>query len=103
MRASTGGLCLSLIVGCASAASAANDSQLWITNAGTVKFSDTRVVSEEVVTRFSENRKGLYEFEVNSLVGYHMNDVVTVWAAILMTLNTLPANSPTWNGVRASR
>ena len=80
MRASTGGLCFSLIVGSVSAASAASDSQLWITNAGTVKLSDTWVVSEEVVTRFSDNRKGLYEFEVNSLVGYHLNDVVTVWA-----------------------
>jgi hypothetical protein len=33
-----------------------------------------------LTTRFSNNRHGLYEVEINSLLGYRLNKVVTVWA-----------------------
>jgi uncharacterized protein DUF2490 len=59
---------------------ATNDSQLWITSAATVKLSNHWRLSEEVTTRFSDNRKGLYEVEINSLLGYRLNKVVTIWA-----------------------
>ena len=61
------------------AASATSDDQLWTTASATVKLSDKWRLSEEVVARFSDNRNGLYEIESNTLVGYRVNDVVTVW------------------------
>jgi hypothetical protein len=58
----------------------ASDSQIW-TNANlTVKLSDRWRLSEEATVRFSDNRNGLYELESNTLVGYRLNKVVTVWA-----------------------
>jgi hypothetical protein len=53
---------------------------LWVTTAATVKLSDNWRLSEEVTTRFSDNRNGLYEIEINSLVGYRLNKIVTLWA-----------------------
>src|SRR3954454_10080297 len=56
------------------------DSQLW-TNANlTVKLSDRWRLSEEAAVRFSDNRNGLYEIEANTLLGYRLNKVVTLWA-----------------------
>ena len=45
-----------------------------------MKLSDHWRLSEEVTTRFSNNRNGLYELEINTLLGYRLNKVVTVWA-----------------------
>ncbi len=62
------------------AASARSDSQIWTAAAASFKLSDRWRLSEEVVTRFSDNRNGLYEIESNTLLGYRLNKVVTLWA-----------------------
>ena len=64
----------------ASPASAKSDSQLWTNLNVNVKLSDRWRLSEEGTVRFSDNRNGLYELEVNSLLGYRLNKVVTLWA-----------------------
>jgi hypothetical protein len=64
----------------ATPASAKSDTQIWTNLNVTVKLSDHWRLSEEGTARFSDNRKGLYEIESNTLVGYRLNKVVTVWA-----------------------
>ena len=64
----------------ASPASAKSDSQLWTNLNVNAKLSDRWRLSEEGTVRFSDNRNGLYELEVNSLLGYRLNKVVTLWA-----------------------
>jgi hypothetical protein len=59
---------------------AASDSQLWTNASVTVKLSDKWRLSQEITGRFSDNRNGLYEIESNTLLGYRLNKVVTVWA-----------------------
>ena len=59
---------------------AASDDQIWTTASATVKLNDHLRVQEEVVARFSDNRNGLYEIESNTLLGYKLNKMVTVWA-----------------------
>lgn len=61
-------------------AHATEDEQLWTTASATVKLSDKWRFSQEVVARFSNDRDGLYEVEMNSLIGYKLNKKVTVWA-----------------------
>ena len=61
-------------------ASASEDSQIWTTGSATVKLGDNWRISQELVSRFSKNRHGLYEIESNTMVGYRLNKVVTVWA-----------------------
>ena len=63
-----------------STASAATDEQIWAGATVNVKLSEKWRLQEELVTRFSDNRKGLYEVESNSLLGYRLNKVVTLWA-----------------------
>lgn len=58
----------------------AADSQTWTTTAVNLKLSDHWRLSEEVAARFSDNRHGLYEIESNTLLGYRLNKVVTLWA-----------------------
>jgi hypothetical protein len=62
------------------AAAATSDSQLWTNLNATVKLSDHWRLSEEVTVRFSDRRNGLYEVESNTLLGYRLNKVVTLWA-----------------------
>ena len=64
----------------ASPASAKSDSQLWTNLNVNVKLGERWRLSEEGPVRFSDNRNGLYELEVNSLLGYRLNKVVTLWA-----------------------
>ena len=64
----------------ATPAAAKPDEQLWTNFNVTAKLSDRWRLSEEVTLRFSDNRNGLYELESNSLLGYRLNKVVTVWA-----------------------
>lgn len=64
----------------ASAASATSDSQVWFNTAATVKLSDNWRLSEEITTRLSDNRNGLYEMEMNTLLGYRLSKNVTIWA-----------------------
>lgn len=61
-------------------AKAAHDEQLWTGGIVTAKLSDHWRLSQEITARFSDNRNGLYEIESNTLVGYRVNKVVTVWA-----------------------
>lgn len=62
------------------AVAATSDSQLWTNLNLNVKISDRWRLSEEGTVRFSDNRNGLYELEVNSLLGYRLNKMVTLWA-----------------------
>lgn len=62
------------------AAFASDDAQLWTTASASVKLGGNFRLSEEVTARFSDNRNGLYEIEINTLLGYKLNDNVTVWA-----------------------
>jgi hypothetical protein len=64
----------------ATPASAKSDSQLWTIPSATVKLSDHWRLSQEIAVRFSDNRNGLYEIESNTLLGYRLNKVVTLWA-----------------------
>jgi hypothetical protein len=59
---------------------ATSDEQIWANAAVTVKLSDHWRLSEEGTIRFSDNRKGLYELEANTLLGYRLNKMVTLWA-----------------------
>jgi hypothetical protein len=64
----------------APARAATSDSQLWANGSVTVKFSDHWRLQEEGTVRFSDNRNGLYEVESNTLLGYRLSKMVTVWA-----------------------
>lgn len=61
-------------------AHASEDEQLWTTANATVKLGDHWRLSQEIVARFSDDRQGLYEIESNTLVGYKLSKVVTIWA-----------------------
>jgi hypothetical protein len=63
----------------AAPASATTDDQLWTTASATIKLSPRWRVSEELTTRFSDNRNGLYEVESNTLVGYRVGKAITLW------------------------
>jgi hypothetical protein len=70
-----------LAVGALSApASAASDEQVWANGSVTVKLGERWRLQEELTGRFSDNRNGLYEVESNTLLGYRLNKVVTLWA-----------------------
>ena len=62
------------------AASATTDDQAWSTTSATVKLDDHWRVQEEITARWSDNKNGLYEIESNTLLGYRLNKVVTLWA-----------------------
>lgn len=59
---------------------ATSDSQVWSNEALNAKLSDRWRLQEELTLRFSDNRHGLYEIESNTLLGYRLNKVVTLWA-----------------------
>src|SRR4051794_4696942 len=61
-------------------ARASHDSQIWSTASATVKLGPKWRLSEELVGRFSDNRNGLYEIESNTLLGYRLSKVTTLWA-----------------------
>jgi hypothetical protein len=64
----------------APAMGAVSDQQVWTNFNVSVKLSDSWRLSEEGTVRFSDNRNGLYELEANTLLGYKLNKVVTLWA-----------------------
>jgi len=64
----------------APALAAKSDTQLWGNASATVKLDDRWRLQEEMTARLSDNRNGLYEFESNTLLGYRLNKVVTLWA-----------------------
>jgi hypothetical protein len=61
-------------------AHASDDSQVWVNTTAVVKLSDRWRFSEDVTARFSDDRNGLYEVELNSLLGYRIGKSVTLWA-----------------------
>lgn len=62
------------------AAFAATDDQLWTTLAATEKVGGPWRLQQELVTRISDNRGGLYEFEAVGMVGYKPSKNVTIAA-----------------------
>lgn len=75
--ARTGALLIALAA--AMPAMAADDGQIWASTAATVKLSGNWRVSQDATARFSDNRNGLYELELNTLLGYVVAKGVTVW------------------------
>lgn len=67
-------------IAAATPAVAVDDSQLWTNATAVMKLSDRWRLSEDLTFRFSDKRNGLYEVESNTLVGYRISKVVTVWA-----------------------
>lgn len=74
------GIIAAILMTSATAAAAAEDTQLWLGATANVKLTDKWRLSQELVTRFSDTRNGLYEVESNTLLGYKLNKDVTVWA-----------------------
>lgn len=60
-------------------AEARDDAQLWLGTNANIKLSDNLRFSQEVIGRFSDNRHGLYEVEMNTMLGYRLSKVTTVW------------------------
>ncbi|MDB5662876.1 MAG: hypothetical protein JWN59_1214 [Sphingomonas bacterium] len=61
-------------------AQARHDTQLWGGGSATVKLGDRFRVSQDITVRLSDNRHGLYEVELNTLLGYALTKDVVVWA-----------------------
>jgi hypothetical protein len=75
--------CLSLIgmlLVTSTGAEARSDSQIWGTASANFKLSDSWRLSEELVTRFSDNRNGLYEIEATTMLNYKVAKDVTLAA-----------------------
>lgn len=62
------------------AARAADDSQLWTNVTATAKLSTKWRLSEDITSRFSDHKHGLYEIESNTLIGYNVANGITLWA-----------------------
>ncbi|MBV9932147.1 MAG: DUF2490 domain-containing protein [Alphaproteobacteria bacterium] len=75
-------LCLfaAAVAACPRQAGAKDDAQLWLGGTVTVDAGGRVRLSQEVVARFSANRRGLYEIESNTMVGYRLDSRVTLWA-----------------------
>ena len=82
---------------------ARSDSQVWTNGVVNVKLADKWRLQEEMTGRFSDKRNGLYEFESNTLLGYRLNKVVTLWPAIPTIRNIPTAISRSWSTAPASR
>lgn len=72
-----------------SPALAKDDTQLWTSATINAKLTDKLKFSNELVLRFSDSRSGLYEIENSSLLGYQVNDTVSVWAGYVHNPNYL--------------
>ena len=59
---------------------AKSDSQIWTVQTLNLKLGDKWRAQEELTERFSDNRSGLYEIESNTLLGYKISKVTTLWA-----------------------
>lgn len=82
MKFGTTGLAL-MLAGASIAApaqAATSDSQVWANGSVTAKLSEHWRLQEELTGRFSDNRNGLYEIESNTLIGYRLNKMITIWA-----------------------
>ncbi len=79
MRRSTTATALLVASALSAPASAAIDRQLWTTATVNVKLNENSRFQEELTSRLSDERNGLYEIESNSLLGYRLNKTVTLW------------------------
>ena len=61
-------------------AALADDFQQWLSVSAKTDLSSKVTVSDELITRFSDDRNGLYELENSLLFGYKLNSSVTAWA-----------------------
>lgn len=68
------------VAGIPEAALARDDGQIWLTGAAIVKLDDNWKLSEDIVARFSDNRKGLYEIEAGTLLNFKAAKDVTLAA-----------------------
>lgn len=64
----------------AGAAHAREDEQLWASANASAKLGGDWRLTQEVITRFSSNRNGLYEVESVTLLGYKLGKSVTLAA-----------------------
>jgi len=64
----------------AAAPATTHDAQLWLSGGATVDLGGGFKLSEEMVARFGDAQKGLYEIENSLLLGYKLSDKVTLWA-----------------------
>jgi hypothetical protein len=71
---------LSCLVALPGAASAKSDTQLWTGVGATVPLGSKWLFSQEVITRFSDKRNGLYEVESVSALNYKISPKVTIAA-----------------------
>ena len=86
------GMAVAITGGAFPATTHASDRQGWATASATVKISDHWRISQEVTSRFSDDRKGLYEVEMNTLLGYRLAKNVAIWAGY--------THDPNYNGGR---
>jgi len=73
-------LVLSLANPAQAAAPPENDTQLWTQASAIVKLNNQWKFSQDVIGRFSDNREGLYEVEMVSMLNYRIAKNVTVAA-----------------------
>ena len=64
----------------APAAAIADDSQVWTGGSIAIKVSDKWNLSQDLTARFSHQKRGLYELEANTLLGYQLGKTVSLWA-----------------------
>jgi hypothetical protein len=74
------GLCTLGTASWAGSAQAREDSQIWASANANIKLSDKWRLQQELTTRFSDNRNGLYEIESVTLLGYRITKDVTIAA-----------------------
>lgn len=66
---------------------AQDDFQQWLTLSAKVDVADKVAVQNELITRFSDDRSGLYEVENSLLLGYKVSENVAVWAGYVHNPN----------------
>ncbi len=78
-----------LLVGVAlpAPAMAQDDFQQWLSLSAKIDLSDNVAIQNELVSRFSDDRGGLYELENSLLLGYKLSDKVTAWAGYVHNPN----------------
>ncbi len=68
-----------IVTVCPAPAAARSDGQLWLTGNLSADVAARWRFSQEIITRFSDNRNGLYEVESNTMLGYRFGKKVTLW------------------------
>mgnify|MGYP000120735394 CR=1 FL=1 len=66
---------------------AQDDFQQWLTLSAKADLADKVAVQNELISRFSDDRGGLYEIENSLLLGYKLSKSVTAWAGYVHNPN----------------